>query len=211
MIKQTIRNGKKNRNKLEEEKRKRQIDQVTNTTGVFPKHSCLRNWACVALHWKQMRMEHLLVPLYGAQPPSPIIKQQILIHENSYAVARDWARFGLLYLQDGIWNGERILPEQWVSYTATAAPHSNKLYGAHWWRNSLAGLSEKEKSMAASNNLFGWHKELPDDAFYAHGFEEQVVMVIPSKKLVVVRLGMTKVEGAWNAAKFWQGILASLP
>jgi CubicO group peptidase (beta-lactamase class C family) len=100
----------------------------------------------------------------------------------AFASARDWARFGLLYLNDGVWNGERILPEGWVAYSSTPSPAA-KLgeYGAQWWLNHGAeGNPEMRK-----------YPGLPQDAFWADGFEEQYVMVIPSKKLVIVRLGVS--------------------
>jgi CubicO group peptidase (beta-lactamase class C family) len=99
-----------------------------------------------------------------------------------FATARDWARFGLLYLNDGYWIGGRVLPEGWVEYTvtpSTAAPRGE--YGAQWWLN--AG----EKNNPA-NRIY---PQLPPDAFWADGFEEQYVMVIPSKNLVIVRLGVS--------------------
>jgi CubicO group peptidase (beta-lactamase class C family) len=100
----------------------------------------------------------------------------------SFASARDWARFGLLYLNDGVWNGKSILPEGWVKYSTTPAPASELgRYGAHWWLN--AGEPGN-----ASNRKY---PELPADTFWADGFEEQYVMVIPSKKLVIVRLGVS--------------------
>ena len=51
------------------------------------------------------------------------------------ATPRDWARFGLLYLNDGVWNGERILPESWVDYTRLPAEKSDGKYGGHFWLN----------------------------------------------------------------------------
>jgi CubicO group peptidase (beta-lactamase class C family) len=100
----------------------------------------------------------------------------------SFASARDWARFGLLYLNDGVWNGERILPEGWVKYSVTPAPAAGLgRYGAHWWLNAgEAGDPSRRKYPA-----------LPADTYWADGFEEQYVMVIPSRHLVIVRLGVS--------------------
>jgi CubicO group peptidase (beta-lactamase class C family) len=96
-----------------------------------------------------------------------------------YASARDWARFGLLYLNDGYWGNERILPEGWVEYTTTpAAPAPQGEYGAQWWLNR--GKDGQRK-----------YPLLPDDTFWADGFEEQYVMVIPSRNIVIVRLGVS--------------------
>lgn len=101
-----------------------------------------------------------------------------------FATARDWARFGLLYLNDGIWNGERILPEGWVEFTTTAsnAISSKKegSYGAHWWLNSPTENNDQR------------HPSVPADCFFAKGYEGQYIWVIPSKKLVVVRLASEK-------------------
>jgi CubicO group peptidase (beta-lactamase class C family) len=100
----------------------------------------------------------------------------------SYATARDWARFGLLYLNDGIWDGVRILPEGWVEYTTTPA-RATKIgeYGAQWWLNRG---NKDDPSMRS-------YPSLPLDAYWADGFEQQYVMVIPAKKLVIVRLGVS--------------------
>lgn len=91
----------------------------------------------------------------------------------TYATARDWARYGQLYLQDGVWNGEQILPEGWVSYTRTSGPSSGGIYGAHWRLN----MGHKE------------YKDGPEDLFSANGYQGQRVFVIPSLDLVIVRLG----------------------
>lgn len=108
----------------------------------------------------------------------------------SYASARDWARFGLLYLQDGIWAGERILPEGWVKYTTTPTPKAPKgEYGAYWWLN--AG-----NPMGSANRRF---PKLPTDIYWASGYEGQNVIVIPSSNLVLVHLGASfPPTGSWN-------------
>jgi CubicO group peptidase (beta-lactamase class C family) len=118
----------------------------------------------------------------------------------SFASARDWGRFGLLYLNDGIWNGERVLPEGWVKYSVTPAPAADLgRYGAQWWLN--AGDS--------NNSQLRKYPELPTDTFWADGFEEQYVMVIPSKKLVLVRLGVS--HHGFDIVKLANGIIAALP
>ena len=83
---------------------------------------------------------------------------------SSYTVAtaRDWARFGQLYLDDGVWNGERILPAGWVHYSTTptaAAPDGR--YGAHWWLNSGPEGRPSERRWPA----------LPADLYFADGFQ----------------------------------------
>ncbi|MBI1320060.1 MAG: serine hydrolase [Candidatus Hydrogenedens sp.] len=98
-----------------------------------------------------------------------------------HATARDYARFGLLYLHDGVWQGERILPEGWADYAMTATPTAPKNnYGAHWWRPTL-----DDRAAAEARGV-----PLPDDVFNASGFEGQKIVVIPSRQLVIVRLGV---------------------
>lgn len=101
----------------------------------------------------------------------------------SFGTARDWARFGLLYLNDGVWNGERILPEGWVKYTTTPAKGATRgQYGAQWWLN--AG--------APGNPLDRTYPDAPIDLYWADGFESQNVFVIPSKNLVIVKLSLSQ-------------------
>jgi CubicO group peptidase (beta-lactamase class C family) len=117
-----------------------------------------------------------------------------------YASALDWARFGLLYLNDGVWDGERILPEGWVKYTttpATAAPMGE--YGAQWWLNAGAKNDPDRRK----------YPKIPADAYWADGFEEQYVMVVPSRKLVVVRLGVS--HNGFDIEKLVTGIMEALP
>ena len=107
-----------------------------------------------------------------------------------YANARDWARFGLLYLFDGVWNGDTILPPGWVDYTRAEAPNSGGKYGAQFWLNKSG-------------------HEIPDapkDVFFADGYHGQRVYIIPSKHLVIVRLGESK-KGEFDYNKFVTSVL----
>jgi CubicO group peptidase (beta-lactamase class C family) len=109
-----------------------------------------------------------------------------------YATARDWARFGLLYLHDGVWSGERILPEGWVAFTrAPAPPTLDRQYGAHFWLR----IPEEYRCGKGS-------RELPADAFHANGYEGQFITIIPSRELVLVRLGLTHYPCAWDHQVF---------
>lgn len=95
------------------------------------------------------------------------------------ASARDWARFGQLYLNDGVAGGKRILPEGWVSYSATATPNAWVGIGAGFWTN-------QGDSFGANFRVeHGW----PRDAFFAKGTIGQYTIVIPPEQLVIVRLG----------------------
>jgi CubicO group peptidase (beta-lactamase class C family) len=117
-----------------------------------------------------------------------------------YASARDWARFGQFLLQDGVWNGERILPDGWVRYMCTVTPQSpRKDFGAHLWTR----VPEPFNSPTPVS--------LPEDAVHMNGHEGQFVSVIPSRALVVVRLGLSRPEEAWNHEAFLADVLAAFP
>jgi CubicO group peptidase (beta-lactamase class C family) len=94
------------------------------------------------------------------------------------ASARDWARLGNLYLQDGVWNGERILPEGWARFVSTVAPawkaDKRPVYGGFFWLNTESEFP------------------VPRDAYYMSGAGGQTTLIIPSHDLVVVRLGHFK-------------------
>jgi CubicO group peptidase (beta-lactamase class C family) len=97
------------------------------------------------------------------------------------ATPRDWARFGLLYLNDGVAGGRRILPEGWVNYSASPTPNAFVGYGAGFWTNRGDSFGGKYRTEQ------GW----PRDAFFARGTIGQYVIVIPSQRLVIARFGMT--------------------
>jgi len=103
-----------------------------------------------------------------------------ILSSQVWTTARDLARLGLLYLADGVWDGERILPEGWREYVSTPAPAQPPAvlgkrplpgYGAQWW---------------LYNHRF---PEIPDDAFAAMGYRGQFLLIVPSRDLVIVRRG----------------------
>ena len=97
-----------------------------------------------------------------------------------YAPARDWAKFGLLYLHDGKVGPHRILPENWVSYSTTPTAQSG--YGAGFWLNNVRGR--------VPNWGFPWGlASTPNDAFMARGYMGQWIIIIPSCDLVIIRMG----------------------
>ncbi len=117
-----------------------------------------------------------------------------------YATARDWARFGQLYLQDGRWNGERLLPEGWVDFARQPAPNAPKgSYGAHFWLNR-GDPDTGERP---------W-PDLPQDAYAASGYQGQEVVIVPSRDLVVVRLGISRPREAWDREWFVGAVIDTL-
>ena len=99
-----------------------------------------------------------------------------------FATARDFARFGLLYLRDGVWEGERVLPEGWVDYARRVTPGSaweGQEYGAHWWLQPGG-----------------------EGLFSANGYAGQYVFVAPARDVVAVRLGESSAEHA-PALRAW--------
>ena len=102
-----------------------------------------------------------------------------------YITAREFASLGQLYLDDGVFQGRRILPEGWVAYSVTPAADSKDGYGAFFWLN-------KDK----------YWPDIPEDMFNCQGHDGQEVFIIPSKDLVVVVLGYSPKPDRvvdWNA------------
>ena len=115
-----------------------------------------------------------------------------------YATARDWARFGLLYLQDGIWEGQRILPEGWVQFTRRPTQVAPS-YGALFWLNACD-----------NNGRRVFSEYLPEDLVMARGYGGQIIAIIPSRKLVVVRLGQSD-DDDWGCEQFMVDLLEAVP
>jgi hypothetical protein len=111
-----------------------------------------------------------------------------------YATARDYARFALLYMNDGVFNGERILPEGWVSYSTTPASDSKGAYGSFFWLN-------KGNEYPAA----------PSDMFMCVGHDGQCILMIPSKDLIVVVLGYSPLSrGGMDFNGLLKDVLSSL-
>ncbi|WP_339652247.1 serine hydrolase [uncultured Maribacter sp.] len=96
-----------------------------------------------------------------------------VLSSYGWATTRDWAKFGILYLNKGNWNGERIFSESWVDYVTRPTQNSDGTYGAHFWLNSE-----------------GKYPDISREVYSANGFLGQRIFIIPSKELVVVRTGL---------------------
>ncbi|HPE31526.1 MAG TPA: serine hydrolase [Parvularculaceae bacterium] len=125
-----------------------------------------------------------------------------IMSSQVWTTARDLARLGLLYLNDGVWNGQRLLPEGWSEFVSTPAPAQPPLarpagrvlpgYGAQFW-------------------LFGERHGLPEGSYAAMGNRGQYVMIVPERNIVIVRRGFDDNGGnAFDIAKFSADVLAAL-
>ena len=117
-----------------------------------------------------------------------------------YATARDWARFGLLHLNNGKFGNEQILPPGWVHKSTQPSAAGQGEYGFQWWLN--------RGSTKDSNDRI--YPGLPTEMYFADGYEGQNIFIIPSKQLVVVRLGLTR-AGRWGEEEFIASLLKALP
>jgi CubicO group peptidase (beta-lactamase class C family) len=120
-----------------------------------------------------------------------------ILSSQVYTTARDLARFGLLYLQDGVWNGERILPEGWVKYTQQPAPAKEAVkgeqgYGAQFW-------------------LMNFDDRVPADAYTTAGARGQFSTIVPSRDVVVVRTGLDPSSGSkWSQEELVADVLKAI-
>jgi hypothetical protein len=113
-----------------------------------------------------------------------------------YATARDYARFALVYLNDGVFNGKRILPEGWVKYTTSATSGGKNVhgeYGAFFWTN-------KEKEFPSA----------PEDMFMCEGHDGQQIFILPTQELIVVVLGYSPRSNRMDFDRLLKDILSTL-
>ena len=111
-----------------------------------------------------------------------------------YATARDYARFGLLFENDGVFNGERILPEGWVKYSTSGASASNGLYGSYFWLN-------KSKKLPS----------VPEDMYACDGHDGQHIYILPTQELVIVVVGYSpSSKGGMDSDRLIKDILDTL-
>ena len=111
-----------------------------------------------------------------------------------WTTARDLARLGLLHLNDGVWDGERVLPAGWRNYVARhgpAQPPAGYGYGAGWW-------------------TFPQGSGLPRDAIVARGNRGQYVVLVPSRRLVIVRRGFDRTGANFDLDSFTRDVLGTL-
>ena len=111
-----------------------------------------------------------------------------------YATTRDYARFGLLFENDGVFNGDRILPEGWVKYTTSVASASNGVYGSFFWLNRGHSLPS-----------------VPEDMYACDGHDGQHIYILPTQQLVVVVLGFSPLsKGGMDTDTLLKDILSTL-
>jgi CubicO group peptidase (beta-lactamase class C family) len=113
----------------------------------------------------------------------------------SYGTTRDWARFGLLFLNEGIFAGDTILSQEWVDFMKTPVEPSNGKYAGTFW------LQEPEEKNALV--------DVPSDIFFADGFLGQRIYIVPSKNLVAVRMGYGM--GNFSMNDFLREVIETLP
>jgi CubicO group peptidase (beta-lactamase class C family) len=125
-------------------------------------------------------------------------KGDFILSSQVWTTSRDLARLGLLYLDDGVWNGERLLPAGWSAFVATPAPVQPETvatggagYGAFFW-------------------LYGARQGLPDATYVMNGNRGQYVFIVPSRHVIIVRRGFDGGGARFDEAKFARDVLAAL-
>jgi len=147
-------------------------------------------------------------PTFAQHPPSELFARlnmhstiaetdwrgNYVLSSQVWTTARDLARFGLLYLNDGVWNDQRILPEGWRAYVSTPSgpqPPGDFGYGASFW-------------------LLNHSEGVPPDTFAAFGNRGQYVIIVPSRDIVIVRRAEDPAGARFDIAAFTRDVLAAL-
>jgi CubicO group peptidase (beta-lactamase class C family) len=110
-----------------------------------------------------------------------------------WATTRDWSKFGLLYLHKGNWNGEQIFDESWAKYVASPTNGSKGEYGAHFWLNSG-----------------GRYPDAPKDLYSCNGFQGQMIFIIPSYDMVIVRMGLKEQKDGFDFNGLLKGVISAI-
>lgn len=145
---------------------------------------------------------HLLVPIgMKSGQPEFAASGEFIGGAFFHASARDWARFGYLYLRDGVWDGRRILPEGWVDYSRTPnAAENNSVYGAHFWLNQDPVDGQRRVLPGA-----------PASTFAAEGANFQMVAIVPTMDLVAVRLGENQASSFPEVKEPFGALISTFP
>jgi CubicO group peptidase (beta-lactamase class C family) len=117
-----------------------------------------------------------------------------------YATARDWARYGLFLLQDGVWRGQELLPRGYVAMMASPVSPSGGEYG-----HGLVWLWGSDALTPGKNPDLGFG--IPADAFWMEGHDGQSTAIIPSRQLVIVRLGLTPARDHYQPQPLVKAVL----
>jgi CubicO group peptidase (beta-lactamase class C family) len=121
-----------------------------------------------------------------------------------YATARDWARYGLFLLQDGVWQGEELLPPGYVTMMSTPVDASHGQYGMG---QTWLWIPDSVTPGVNPDTAFG----IPPDAFWMAGHDGQSVCIIKSRQLVIVRLGLTPHADGYTSQRLVQAVLKATP
>ena len=119
-----------------------------------------------------------------------------ILSSQVYTSARDLARFGLLYVQGGMWNGERLLSKEWIDFVRKPAPSTaerGNFYGGQWW------LVPDER------------RDVPKNAYSTAGNRGQYAIVVPTHDLVIVRRGLDYGEQGFNRWDLTREVLKAMP
>jgi CubicO group peptidase (beta-lactamase class C family) len=118
-----------------------------------------------------------------------------ILSSQVYTNARDLARFGLLYLQEGVWNGQRLISDDWIRFVRMPAPataQTGNFYGGQWWL------------------VPGDRDDVPRDAYATSGNRGQYVIVVPSHKVVIVRRGLDYGDQGFDRWDLTREVLAAI-